>query len=37
MGQRTDYDKLILDVTTNGALMPEEALRQAAEILVDRL
>ncbi len=37
VGQRTDYDKLILDVTTNGALMPEEALRQAAEILVDRL
>jgi DNA-directed RNA polymerase subunit alpha len=37
VGQRTDYDKLILDVTTNGALMPEEALRQAAELLVDRL
>ena len=37
VGQRTDYDKLILDVTTNGALMPEEALRQAAEILVDRM
>jgi len=37
VGQRTDYDKLIIDVTTNGALMPEEALRQAAEVLVDRL
>ena len=37
VGQRTDYDKLVLDVTTNGSLMPEEALRQAAEILVDRL
>ncbi len=37
VGQRTDYDKLILDITTNGALMPEEALRQAAEILVDRI
>ena len=37
VGQRTDYDKLILDVTTNGALNPDEALRQAAEILVDRL
>ena len=37
VGQRTDYDKLILDITTNGALMPEEALRQAAEILVDRM
>ena len=37
VGQRTDYDKLILDVMTNGAITPEEALRQAAEILVDRL
>jgi DNA-directed RNA polymerase subunit alpha len=37
VGQRTDYDKLILDITTNGALMPEEALRQAAEILMDRM
>ncbi len=37
VGQRTDYDRLILDVTTNGALMPEEALRQGAEILVERL
>ncbi len=37
VGQRTDYDKLILDVTTNGALTPEESLREAAEILVDRL
>jgi DNA-directed RNA polymerase subunit alpha len=37
VGQRTDYDKLILDITTNGSLLPEEALRQAAEILVDRL
>jgi len=37
VGQRTDYDKLIVDVVTNGAVTPEEALRQAAEILVDRL
>jgi DNA-directed RNA polymerase subunit alpha len=37
VGQRTDYDKLIIDITTNGALMPEEALRQAAELLVDRM
>jgi DNA-directed RNA polymerase subunit alpha len=37
VGQRTDYDKLIMDITTNGSLMPEDALRQAAEILVDRL
>jgi len=37
VGQRTDYDKLILDVTTDGSLMPEEAVQQAAELLVDRL
>jgi len=37
VGQRTDYDKLILDVTTNGAVTPEEALRQAADDLVERL
>jgi len=37
VGQRTDYDKLILDITTNGALLPEEALRQAADILVEGL
>ncbi len=37
VGQRTDYDKLILDITTNGALAPEEAMRQAAEILMDRM
>jgi len=37
VGQRTDYDKLILDITTNGAVSPDEALRMAAEILVDRM
>ncbi len=37
VGQRTDYDKLILDIATNGSLAPEEALRQAAEILMDRI
>ena len=37
VGQRTDYDKLVLDVTTNGAITPQEALRQAADILVERL
>lgn len=37
VGQRTDYDKLILDVTTNGSIAPDEALREAAEILMDRL
>ena len=37
VGQRTDYDKLILEVTTNGSLSPDEALRESAELLVDRL
>ncbi len=37
VGQRTDYDKLLLDITTNGSLQPEQALREAAEILIDRM
>jgi len=34
VGEATDYDKLILSVTTDGTLSPEEALKQAGEILV---
>ena len=37
VGQRTDYDKLILDVTTDGSLEPREAIAQAAEILIRQL
>src|SRR5204863_3236623 len=37
VGQRTDYDKLILDVTTNGSIEPKEAIAQAAEILIRQL
>jgi DNA-directed RNA polymerase subunit alpha len=37
VGRRTDYDKLVLEVTTNGSLTPEEAVSQAAEILRDHL
>ena len=37
VGQRTDYDKLILDVTTNGSIDPKEAIAQAAEILIRQL
>ena len=37
VGQRTDYDKLILDVTTNGSLDPKDAIAQAAEILIRQL
>ena len=35
--QRTDLDKLILDIETNGAIEPEEAVRRAANILRDQL
>ncbi|HVU78679.1 MAG TPA: DNA-directed RNA polymerase subunit alpha [Gaiellaceae bacterium] len=37
VGQRTDYDKLILDVATNGSIDPKEAIAQAAEILIRQL
>src|SRR5881409_2139490 len=37
VGQRTDYDKLILDVTTNGSLDPKDAIAQGAEILIRQL
>jgi DNA-directed RNA polymerase subunit alpha len=35
--QRTDLDKLIMDIETNGVVEPEEAIRFAARILVDQL
>src|SRR5918992_3031579 len=37
VGQRTDYDKLRLDVTTDGSLEPRDAIRDAAEILIKQL
>jgi DNA-directed RNA polymerase subunit alpha len=37
VGQRTDYDKLRLDVTTDGSIDPREAISQAAEILIRQL
>ena len=37
VGQRTDYDKLILDVTTDGSLDPKDSIGQAAEILIRQL
>src|SRR6202521_4572902 len=37
VGQRTDYDKLTLDVTTNGSMDPKDAIAQAAEILIRQL
>ena len=35
--QRTDLDKLVMTIETNGAIGPEEAVRQSARILVDQL
>ncbi len=35
--QRTDLDKLVLDIETNGTIDAEEAVRKAAEILQDQL
>ncbi len=35
--QRTDLDKLIIDIETNGTIDPEEAIRRAATILQDQL
>ena len=35
--QRTDLDKLVMEIETNGAVTPEEAIRSSAQILVDQL
>jgi DNA-directed RNA polymerase subunit alpha len=35
--QRTDLDKLIMEIETNGVIEPEEAIRNAARILVEQL
>ncbi|RME65770.1 MAG: DNA-directed RNA polymerase subunit alpha [Caldilineae bacterium] len=37
IGQQTDYDKLNMEVWTDGTISPEEALREAADILVQHL
>ena len=37
VGQRTDYDKLTLEVETNGALNPREAVAEAADLLIQQL
>lgn len=34
--QRTDLDKLVMDIETNGAIDPEEAIRYAARVLVEQ-
>ena len=35
--QRTDLDKLIVDIETNGIVEPEEAIRYAARVLIEQL
>lgn len=37
VGQRTDYDKLIMEIWTDGSIAPEDALAQAAKILKEHL
>ncbi len=37
VGQRTDFEKLILDITTDGSITPDEALTQAAKIVKEHL
>jgi len=37
VAQRTDLDKLVMDIETNGVVDPEEAIRYAARILVEQL
>ncbi|HDM32050.1 MAG TPA: DNA-directed RNA polymerase subunit alpha [bacterium] len=36
VGKRTDYDRLILDITTDGTINPEEAFKRACQILIDQ-
>ena len=37
VGQRTDFDKLTLDLETDGSIEPDTALREASEILIKTL
>lgn len=37
VGQRTNYDKLVLEIWTDGTIRPEEAMSQAAKILMRHL
>ncbi|MBP3786038.1 MAG: DNA-directed RNA polymerase subunit alpha [Bacteroidaceae bacterium] len=32
--QKTDYDKLVLDITTDGSITPKDALKEAAKVLI---
>ncbi len=37
VGQRTDYDKLILEIWTDGSIKPEKSIEMSAGILIDHL
>lgn len=37
VGKRTDYDKLILEIWTNGSIRPEEAISLSSQILIEYL
>lgn len=37
VGQMTDYDRLILEVWTNGSITPEKALEEASNLLIEHL
>lgn len=36
VGQRTDYDKIIFNIETDGTINPEDAVKKAAEILINQ-
>lgn len=36
VGQMTNFDKLVLDISTDGTVTPEDAFKQAAQILVEQ-
>jgi DNA-directed RNA polymerase subunit alpha len=35
VGQRTDYNKVLIDIETDGSISPEAALKNASQILID--
>jgi DNA-directed RNA polymerase subunit alpha len=37
VGQTTDYDRLLLDIWTNGSINPEQAVQEAADLVIDHL
>ncbi|MCS6936743.1 MAG: DNA-directed RNA polymerase subunit alpha [Candidatus Bipolaricaulota bacterium] len=35
VGERTDFDRLVLEIRTNGGVRPDEALQRAAQVLIE--